>query len=55
MNYLPTAELFKELNRMYVLAVRWQMDFNINKCSKLHVGRLNTRNRYTLYGVDIGK
>ena len=44
-----------ELNRMHEWAVKWQMDFNINKCSTSHVGRHNTGNRYTLSGVDIGK
>ena len=37
-----------ELNRMYEWAVKWQMDFNINKCSTLYVGRHNSINRYTL-------
>ena len=44
-----------ELNRMHKWAVKWQMDFNINKCSTLYVGRHNTRNIYTLDKVDIGK
>ena len=47
--------LQSELNRMHEWAVKWQMDFDINKCSSLHVGRHNTGNRYTLDGVDISK
>ena len=44
-----------ELNIMHEWAVKWQMDFNINKCNILHVGKHNTGNRYNLSGVDIGK
>ena len=47
--------LLGELNTMHEWMVKWQMDFNINKCSTLHVGRHNTGNRYTLGGVDIDK
>ena len=47
--------LHGELNRMYEWAFKWQMDFNINKCSTLHVGRHNTRNRYNLSKLDITK
>ena len=42
-----------KLNRMHEWAVKWQMDFNIKKCSALHVGRHNTGNRYAPNGVDI--
>ena len=41
-----------EQNIMHEWVVKWQMDFNINKWSTLHVGRYNTGNRYTLDGVD---
>ena len=44
-----------ELNIMHEWAVKWLMDFNINKCSTLHVDKHNTGNRYTLSGIDIGK
>ena len=44
-----------ELNRMHEWAVKWQMDFNINKCNTLHISKHNTGNKYTLSGVDIGK
>ena len=30
-----------KLNRMHEWAVKWQMDFNIKKCSTLNVGRHN--------------
>ena len=44
-----------ELSRRDELAVKWQMDFNINMCSTLHIGRHNTSNTYILFDVDIGK
>ena len=44
-----------EINRMYEWADRWQMEFNINKCSRLHVGRHNAESRYTLNDVGISK
>ena len=47
--------LQSELNRMHEWAVKWQMGFDINKCSTLHVGRHNTGNKYNLDGVNIGK
>ena len=31
------------------------MDFDINKCSTLHVAKHNTGSTYTLNGVNIGK
>ena len=46
--------LERKLNRINEWAVKWKMDINI-KCSAIHVGRHNTRNRYTLNGADIGK
>ena len=36
--------LQSELNRMHEWTVKWQMGFNINKCSTLHVGRHITGN-----------
>ena len=44
-----------ELNKMHKCAVKWQMDFNINKYGTLYVGRHNTGSRYTLDSVDISK
>ena len=37
------------------LHVKWQIDFNINKCSTVYIGIHNTGNRYTQDGVDTGK
>ena len=48
-----TLVLQGKLNSMHEWTVKWQVDFNIKKCSAHHVGRHNTGNRYTLNGVDI--
>ena len=50
-----TRILLGELNRMHAWAVKWQMDFDTNKCSTLHVGRHNIGNKYTIDPVHIGK
>ena len=47
--------LLGELTRMPEWAVKWQIDFNINKCSTLYIGKCNTGNKYTQDGVDIDK
>ena len=44
-----------ELNKMHEWIAKWQINFDINKCSTRYIGRHNTRNRYTLNGADIGK
>ena len=40
-----------ESNCMHECVVKWQMDFNIIKCSTIHVSIHNTRNRYTQNGA----
>ena len=49
------VEVLQELNMMNEWAVKWLLEFNVNKCSALHIGKHNTENRYTLDRVEIGK
>ena len=44
-----------DLDRMYEWSINWQMNFNIGKCSVLHIGRNNTSNSYTLNGEGLSK
>ena len=40
--------LRKDLERLDEWAERWQMKFNIEKCSVLHIGRNNAEHKYEL-------
>ena len=47
--------LQRELDILQEWAKKWQMEFNTNKCSILHVGRHNTEKGYTLNGTVLRK
>ena len=42
-----------DLDKLNEWAVRWQMEFNIDKCSVMNVGRKNPGNRYTISNVSL--
>ena len=45
----------RELDILQEWANKWQMEFNTNKCSILHIGRHNTEKGYTLNGTLLRK
>ena len=47
--------LQEDLNKLHAWSEKWQMDFNITKCSVLNVGSRNPVNSYNLDNVTIGR
>ena len=47
------AILQEDLDRLFEWAEKWQMEFNIGKCSVLSVGRGNPSNRYSINGTAL--
>jgi hypothetical protein len=45
----------KDLDVLTEWANKWQMEFNVEKCNVMHVGRNNVENEYTLNGKKINK
>ena len=44
-----------DLNRLYEWSEKWQMQFNVNKCSIISVGKGNRSVDYTLNGNTLGR
>src|SRR2546425_4424271 len=51
---IPTHFSFKILNEKEVfIANDWQMSFNTDKCSVIHLGNDNPKHKYSLCGSDL--
>ena len=50
-----TNALQRDLEKMNEWVDKWQMEFNIDKCSVINLGRENQHNRYTLRNVLLKK
>ena len=44
-----------DLDRLNEWVVKWQMDFNIDKCKVMNVGRKNPHNRYNINRVMLNR
>ena len=44
----------EDLNKLNEWAVKWQMNFNADKCKVLHIGKKNRRAKYEIDGKGIG-
>ena len=44
-----------DLNRLYEWSEKWQMQFNVNKCSIMSVGKGNRPVDYTLNDTTLGR
>ena len=44
----------EEINNLYKWAQDWAMEFNIEKCKVMHVGRSNPGYKYNMNGVELG-
>ncbi len=49
------SELQGDLDRLYDWARKWQMEFNVGKCSILSVGRNNPFHNYSLNAIPIDR
>jgi ribonucleases P/MRP protein subunit RPP40 len=41
----------RDLDKIYQWGVKWQMEFNLDKCVVMHLGHKNRNHRYTLNGT----
>ena len=48
-------ELQGDLDRLNEWMVKWQMDFNIDKCKVMNIGRENPQNRYNINKVMLNR
>ena len=45
--------LQRDLNSVMEWANKWKMEFNVDKCKVMHLGRLNPKHTYTMGGKDL--
>jgi ribonucleases P/MRP protein subunit RPP40 len=45
--------LRKDLKNLEIWAEKWQMQFNVNKCSVIHLGKNNPQSTFSLYNEEI--
>ena len=45
--------LQRDLNNIKTWAEKWKMEFNVDKCKIMHLGRLNPGNTYTMDGANL--
>ena len=50
---VDTATLQKDLDHITDWSLKWQMNFNVNKCKHLHIGPTTPHNNYTIAGIDL--
>ena len=48
-----TATLQNDLDHLTDWSIKWQMNFNVNKCKRFHIGQTNPHNKYTIAGIDL--
>ena len=46
-------QLREDLQKLVDWSVKWQLDFNVEKCKVMHVGRGNGRERYEMGGKEL--
>ena len=42
-----------DLNRIQEWAIKWKMEFNVDKCKIMHIGKNNPKNVYTMSGKNL--
>ena len=47
------AILQNDLDHLTDWSLKWQINFNVNKCKSLHIGQTNPNNNYTIAGIDL--
>ena len=48
-----TATLQNDLDHLTDWSKKWQMNFNVNRCKRFHIGQTNPHNKYTIAGIDL--
>ena len=41
-------ELQEDINKLVKWANKWQMNFNVDKCSVMHIGHINMQGSYNM-------
>ena len=55
-NYFNGNEILQnDLNNIREWARRWKMEFNVDKCKIMHIGRTNPQNNYHMDGAELIK
>ena len=52
-NSADTATLQNDLDHLTDWSFTWKMNFNVNKCKRLHIGPTKPHNKYTIAGIDL--
>ena len=46
-------ELPKDINKLVEWANKWQMSFNVDKCSVMHIGHNNMQSNYNMTNLEL--
>ena len=46
-------ELQEDINKLVELSYKWQMSFNVDKCSVMHIGHNNMQTNYNMYNQQL--
>ena len=52
---LMTMELQEDINKLVELANKWQMNFNVDKCSMIHIGHNSMQSNYNMSNQQLHK
>ena len=44
-----------DLNKIQEWAKKWKMEFNVEKCKVMHIGRANPKNTYVMNGIELSE
>ena len=48
-------ELWEDINKLVEWANKWQMNFNVDKCSVMHIGHNNMQSNYNMSNQQLPK
>lgn len=52
-NHNGTEALQRDLNTVKEWACRWKLEFNVDKCKIMHLGKTNSKHTYTVGGTNL--
>ena len=48
-------ELQEDINKLVEWANKWEMSFNVDKCSMMHIGHNNMQSNYNMTNQELPK
>ena len=54
MSLLDSTQFQADIDNLCRWAADWAMEFNLDKCKIMHIGRNNPKNKYFMNGVELG-